>query len=386
MLVQLATWMLLTASLVSIVYLGMCLWRVIAFCDYPHSEAAVPYQGPVTILKPVCGSDAQLYENLRSFCDQDYPECQVVFGVSDAGDPAVEIIERVIKEFPERDLTRVVNSRAIGANAKVSNLSNMAEAAKHDLLLVADSDMRVDRCYASTIASSFQNPGIGAVTCLYKGSPVGGLPSALGSMFINDWFLPSVLVALTFQPMRFCFGATMAVRRSALNAIGGFEALAGYLADDYMLGELVSRQGYSVLLSSYVVENIVLEESLMSLFSHELRWARTVRTVQPVGYFFSFLTNTIVLSGSYCLASRLSPVSLLPLLIALSTRILLHCVVHLKLRVPGRAAPELVPVRDVLSFAVWAASFWGRSIRWRGRDLVVQSDGRLTIDDSRRSP
>lgn len=361
----------------SIIYLFWALWAVRAFGR--RRAAAGGFAGPVTVMKPVCGLDPGLYGNLRSFCEQDYPEFQVVFGVRDPNDPAIAVVERVIRDFPNRDLCLIVDERVIGANLKVSNLANMFDQAKYDILIIADSDMRVDAGYLRAVTAPFSDPKVGAVTCLYKGSPVGGLPSVLGSMFINDWFLPSVLAALTFSPMRFCFGATMAVRREALEEIGGFSALASHIADDYMLGRLASECGYKVELSRYVVENVVLEPDLKSLVRHELRWARTVRSVQPLGYTFSFLTNTIPLALILVLVSGFAPASWAVLALALILRVTLHNVVRTSLQIRGLAMPWLVPVRDILGFVVWGGSFFGRDVHWRKQRFLLEADGQLAM-------
>lgn len=361
----------------SIFYLVWAYLAVRAFGRKRVGEGG--FQEPVTILKPVCGLDPGLYGNLRSFCEQDYPEFQVIFGVHSADDPALAVVERVIRDFPNRDLGLVIDERVIGTNHKVSNLANMYDEVKHDILVVADSDMRVDRGYLAAVTAPFRDPLVGAVTCLYRGSAVGGLASVLGAMFINDWFVPSVLAAARFHPMRFCFGATMAVRRQALEEIGGFPALASHIADDYMLGRLVTDAGYRIVLSRYVVENVVLEPDMATLMRHERRWARTVRSVQPVGYAFSFLTNAVPLALIFLLASKFSALGWAALILALGLRIMLHYLVRATLGVRGLAAPWLVPVRDFLGIAVWAASFFGRDVHWRERTFSLEADGQLAM-------
>jgi ceramide glucosyltransferase len=337
------------------------------------------FQPPVTILKPVCGLDESLYENLRSFCCQSYPAYQVIFGVRDAADPAIPTIERLIRELENVDITMVVDGRIAGDNLKASNLANMVPVAKYDLLFVADSDMRVDDTYLAAVVMPFADPQVGAVTCLYKASPAPNWPSRLASMFINAWFLPSVLVSARLRDIRFCFGATMAVRRPLLEMIGGFKVIAEYLADDHMLGKLVSERGFKVALSDYVVENVVAEESFSHMFQHELRWSRTVRTVEPLGHAFSFIMYGIpvaliggfdieVTTGWQWLAAGLVATAIL-------LRAGVHLAVHRKLNLPKDGSLWLVPLRDIISFGVWAMSFLGRQIKWRGQALVVDRDG-----------
>ena len=356
-----------------------------------HRSAPGDYRPPITVLKPVCGLEPGLYDSLRSFCEQDYPMYQVVFGVRDANDPALHIVERLIRECPGRDLGVVVDGHIIGANYKISNLANMLRAAKYDIVVIADSDARVDEDCLASVAAPFEDRSVGAVTCLYRGAPVGGLPSTLGAMFINDWLAPSVLVGLSFQELSFCLGALMAVRRPALDAIGGLDALAPYLADDYMLGQLVSQRGFTVALSSYVVENRVHEPSFRQMLEHELRWARTMRSVRPAGYFLAFLTDALPLATLVTFVAAFfelglglperpfdfDAVGLVIAAVALVLRIRLHYVVRPLLGVEERAAPWLVPVRDMISFAVRAASFIGRGVSWRGHKFAVQPDGTL---------
>ncbi len=374
---KILAWVLLAASLGGAVYLAAAVASVAAF-SRRRPETADGECPPVTVLKPVCGDEPGLYENLRSFCDQDYPAFQVIFGVRDAGDPAVPVVQRVIREFPGARPVLSLGGAADAANLKVSSLVSMFPAARHDILVIADSDMRVDRGYLRAVASAFRDPRVGAATCLYSATPARGLPSRLGAMFINDWFLPSVLVALSCPELRFCFGATMAVRRDALAAIGGFEALAPYLADDYMLGDLVARHGYAVRLSPYVVECVVAEPDLRSLVAHELRWARTVRACRPAGYAFSIIGNGAVsLALLHLLASGFGVPGAALVLLAIGLRAALHAAVRAAVRVPPPASPWLLPVRDLLCLAIWAASFRGRGVIWRGRRFRVRPDGRF---------
>lgn len=380
----------LGATFTSILYLAFATCKVALYRNHhqretrPQSDRAI--LSPVTVLKPICGPDPNLYENLRSFCQQAYPQYQMMFGVSDAADPAIPIIERVIADFPNLDLGLVVDDRLIGTNFKVSSLANMLGLAKYDILVIADSDMRVQPDYLRTIVAPFENADVGAVTCLYKGSPVGGLASAIGAMFINEWFLPSVLVALTFEKLRYCFGASIAVRREALEAIGGFEALAYDLADDYLLGKLISERGYRIHLAPYLVENIVLEPDLKALFLHELRWGRTVRSVRPVGYALSFVTYPLPISIVFLLvslATRFASVGVVAVALTIGLRILLHYAVQAAFRLSSRAMPWLIPIREILAFLVWCATFLGHSVQWRNGRFSLGPDGRLTVIEGR---
>ncbi len=366
-------------ALASNAYVLIAMWCVGTFGR--HSDYHKASELPVTVLLPICGLHFGLYQNLRSICCQDYPEYQLLFGVQDTDDPAIDIIRRIIREFPDRDIALVVDERIAGTNLKVSNLRNMYPCAKHSILVILDSDMRVTPNYLSTVVAPFQDRGVGGVTCLYKGTPAGGLPSILGSMFINEWFLPSVLVAVSLQKIAFCFGATMAVRRDVFESIGGFERLGSYLADDYLLGMLITQQGYRVHLSSYVVENVVIEHSFKTLFLRELRWARTIRTVQPVGYAFSFIMYSIPLAIVAALLDKLTVdteiFELGIVTFAVLLRVALHFIARRVLKVSQGPSPWLVPIRDMLSFLVWATGLLGRDVVWRGHAFSVNSAGLL---------
>jgi ceramide glucosyltransferase len=368
---------LLVLVLVSLAYACVALLRVALFRLPEKPEGT--FTPPVTLLKPVCGLEPEpaLFDCLRSFCEQDYPTYQVVFGVRDAADPAVPVIERLLRELPHLDATLVIDARVYGANRKLSNLTNMFGAARHDILISADADGHVGPRYLRDVVAPFANPRVGAVTCLYKGKPLNGVWSFLGAAFMNDWFLPSVLIALAGGQLRFLFGNTMAIRRALLEQIGGFRGLTTYLADDYLIGRRVTALGFEVHLASCVVETVVSEPRLKKLFRHELRWGRTFRTVQPVGWFLSIVTDTTVLALLFLMASGASLLSLWILGAAIGLRFGLHFVVRRRFGIGGPDRLWLVPVRDLLSFAVRIVSFFGRSLVWKNERFVVVSAGRI---------
>lgn len=360
-------------------YITFATWRVAHFGV--KKKVVVHDQPPVTVLKPVCGLEPGLYENLRSFCQQEYPEYQVVFGVRDRTDPAISVIERIISELPNRDLDFVIDSQTIGPNLKISNLHNMYRVAKHDILVIADSDIRVDQDYISSIVQEFDDQRVGLVTCLYTGTPQGGLTSRLAAMFINEWFLPSVLAVATNRGVRFCFGATMVIRRGVLEKIGAFKALSSYLADDFVLGRLVRQSGYTVKLSSYVVENIVWEKNFKELFMHELRWARTVRSVEPIGHIFSFIMYGIPLAILAAICNHLTidsdPLEIFGIILSLLSRLGLRHSVYKAVRNSRKSPFWLLPIRDFLCFAIWGISFFGRGIRWKENRFYVNRTGHM---------
>ena len=342
-----------------------------ALCEPPDQAPAV------TILKPLCGEEHELYECLRSFCDQMYPRFQIVCGVSDGDDPAIDVVTRLQREFPAVDMQIAVDRRQHGSSRKVSNLINMMPLARHEHLVISDSDVRVLPDYLARVVSPLLDPGIGIVTCPYRGTPRPGLWSLLGSLFINEWFTPSVRVAAMFGSRSFAFGATIAIRREVLTGAGGFAAIANQLADDYRLGELTRRMGLRTVLSDVVVETCVDEPSFGDLVRHELRWLRTIRAVRPLGYSLSFITFGVPVSILGCLLAAGARPTLAMLIITALARVMLHWTVRAPLRTPlsGPAHLLVLPLRDGLNLALWAWGFVNRHVHWRDDRYQVTRDG-----------
>jgi ceramide glucosyltransferase len=354
-------------------YLALAILCVAAFARRPL-EFASEFLPSVTVLKPIAGLEPGLYENLKSFCDQTYDETfEVVFCLRGGDDPASSVVERLAAEFPTN--TRVAfGENAAMKNPKIANLAKPGADPRGEIVVVADSDVRVGRNYLSALAASFATERAGAATCLYSGIPNAALTSRLGAMQIEDGFIPSVLVALLLGKLRFCLGATMAVRRSVLEAIGGFAALGGDLADDHALGERVAARGRLVELSRDVVQTEVPETTLRALWWHELRWARTNLALAPAGYAFSFLMYALPLALIYLAVTRDLAWGLPLLAAVLALRLALHYLARTALCVTHGDDAWLIPVRDFLSLGVWAASFFGRRVRWRDR---TYDSGRL---------
>jgi ceramide glucosyltransferase len=370
-------WLLLAGSAIGCVYLGYASLAVRRFAARPHPR--VGGTPPVTVLKPLCGEDPGLAENLRSFCRQDHGDWQIVFGVQDRDDPAIGVVRRLMAEFPQADLTLVVERAGRAGNLKVANLLNMVPAARHELIVMADSDMRVGPGYLAEVIEPLSDPQVGLVTCLYRGLPVGGLWSRLACLHVDHGFLPQALVGEALGAGAGCFGATIAFRRTTLDAIGGFTAVADELADDHALGAAVRRLGVRVVLSPHVVDNIIVEPSLGALFRHELRWARTIRLITPAGYFGSILTQPVVLALFAVALGALPAAAPAGLALALLVRYGTMRLIDRALGLPGTPA-WLVPVRDLLSFAVFAASFFTRTVAWRDRTFRIGRDGQLSLD------
>jgi ceramide glucosyltransferase len=323
---------------------------------------------PASLLIPLRGAEPGLEENLRAFVEQDYAEYQVLVGVANADDPALPIALRVAASFPDRSIDIAVGAATSAPNPKIANVLSMMRFARHDVLVLADSDTRVDRSYLRSVVLPLRRAEIGLVTCLFAGVPYDTFASKLGAMFINDQFIPSALVDRLFGPLRHGFGPTNALRRSVLESIGGFEALASHLADDFMLGHFVAARGLRVAISQYVVRTIVSEPTLRALWEHELRWHRTIRNVAPIGYAGMFLTYPIPLALLCLTFSRRRLFSTSLVAAAFAARILLQRVSAHALRV-APSSPWLVLSRDLFGFALWARGLTGRSVRWRGTQL-----------------
>jgi ceramide glucosyltransferase len=344
--------------------------------DRPSSQSH-----PVTILKPLCGAEPGLYENLRSFCEQHYPEFQIVFGVRDPRDPALGVVKRLQAEFPALRIDMVVDPRQHGSNRKVSNLINMMAAARHDTLLMADSDAQVAPDYLAAVTAPLLDPRVGLVTCSYQGIPTQQIWSRLGAMYINEWYMPSVLLARLFGHDGFASGQTLCIRRDTLQAIGGFEATADHLAEDNRLGELVRGLGMRIALSSHQLQAEHHEPSLQLLIRHELRWLRTIQVLRPRSFRFLFVTFSLPLAllglGLAVGEPGFATVAWTLFTAAVVARLALHFVHRLAGNRHLLADIWLLPVRDLLLCWVWCRSFFSSRITWRGSEFHLSADGTM---------
>src|ERR1700679_3521171 len=264
---------------------------------------------PVTVLKPLCGAEPGLYENLRSFCQQDYPEFQIVFGVRDRDDPALAVVNRLLTEFPALPIDVVIDPRQHGSNRKVSSLINMLGRARHDVFVMADSDAYVGPDYLTSVTTPLLDRKVGLVTCIYHGEPTPRIWSRLGAMYVNEWYMPSVLLARLFGHEGYASGQTICVRRETLQGIGVLRAIADHLADDYQLGELVRGLGLRIVLSPYVLKAEHHEPTLDLLLAHEVRWMRTLRVLRPRSFnliFFGFSLPLAVMGLLLCAAGSVA--------------------------------------------------------------------------------
>ena len=358
---------------------GYQLFQVYATWRFLHRgrrEARGPLPA-VTVLKPLKGPGLDLYANLASFCRQDYPTYQIVFGVEDARDPAVAVVQQIRRDFPERDIALAVG-RMPGANRKVANLCHMMRHARHDVLVMSDSDIRVRPDYLQTMVAPLRDPEVGRTTCLYRGVGRFGLPSVVESLFINTDFTPMVLAAQIVQRFEYAYGASIAFRRDALARIGGFAPLADYLADDYLLGNGIAKAGYRLVLLPYTVETVLDAVTLRDVWRHLLRWSRTYAVQEPVGWFASVVTHATLWGVLAPLATGGSALGWAMLATAICVRLVSLSVI---LRMLGERETTrwlwLVPLKDLLTSLVWAGGFSGREVTWSGQVLRIQRDGRV---------
>jgi ceramide glucosyltransferase len=367
-----------------IVVLPSLAYSLIALaCARRFFSAAPPYspEAPsVTILKPVKGMDAGSYENFASFCRQEYEgPVQLLFVAASADDPVIPVIRRLMEEFGDSRVSLVVNPAIHGPNYKVSNLINAFPQARHDIIIVCDSDIRVPTDYLKNVTAHFSDPRVGLVTSLYRTSSAPTIATAIEAIGFTAEMIPNVLVALHLEGLSFALGASMAVRREALAAIGGFEALVDYLADDYQLGNKVHRAGWRIALDGTFVESMLRAEELLPVLARQLRWARTMRVSRPGGYLASGITLPF---PAMLLAAFVAP-SPVPALAAIALLYFVRLAVTTTFSrcfVRDRLLPAwlwLIPLRDMLAFFTWALSFLGNRVEWRGSRFRLRPGGKI---------
>jgi ceramide glucosyltransferase len=334
----------------------------------------------ITILKPLHGIEPNLFDNLASFCHQNYRgQVQIIFGVQQPNDPAVAVVRDLMAAFPAADIHLVIDPSSHGANRKIANLINMERVIRHDVVVLADSDTVAESDYLSRIIGALEQPGVGLVTCVYRGTMATGVYGKLASMAIDYHFLPSVVAGLCLGRARPCFGATIALRRGMLATIGGFEAFADYLADDYAIGAAVRRAGQTVAIPTLVIPHSCSMRSWRELMRQELRWARTVRSIDPRGFLGSLVTHPLPFVLLAVAIGDFDMLGLLLIVAVLACRLWLQ--IQVDLAIGSRVARwPFGPLRDLLSFLVFVASFFVASVNWRGHRYLVRADGTLVAN------
>jgi ceramide glucosyltransferase len=369
-------------TLSSIGYYLICLWSAAGFLQERKAAGggARPTLPPISILKPLKGTDPGMYESLRSHCLQDYRAYEIIFGVSDTDDPAVEIAERLKTEFPQLAIKLVVCDKNLGTNTKVSNLAQMRMQSRYEFLLVNDSDIRVEPDYLASVTAPLNDPKVGLVTCLYRGIASPTLGSRLESLGISTDFCAGVLTARSLEHgIRFGLGSTLVFRANDLQAIGGFESLVDYLSDDYEIGKRISALGREVKLSEVVVETYLPAYTLRGFLDHQLRWARCIRDSRRWGYTGLLLTFGLPWAILALISAKGATWACLLLGLTAGVRLAMSLVVGRDVLQDRQVARWiwLIPLRDFTALLVWITSFAGHTVTWRG-DRFTLKDGRLS--------
>ncbi len=342
---------------------------------------------PVSILKPIRGLDREAYENFASLCRQDYPEFEILFSVGDWQEPALPVLRQLISDFPKRKIKVFVGADALGASDKVNKLCRLAREAQNEILIVSDSDVRVEPGFLADVAAPFSNPAIGGVTCLYRGLTDGSLPADLEALGNTADFAPGVLVAwmLGGRRLNFMLGAVMAVRKKVLAEIGGFESLVDYFCDDYELGNRIAARRHRVELIRTPVDIVYPHETLAEAFQHQIRWNLSIRFSRPAGHLGLLFTHGLPWAILGIALAHSWPGTFL----FVGAYALLRYEVALGTGARGLRDPLIrgklwmLPVRDAFAFAVWLASFFPQKIRWRDREFQVREKRLVPVPPSR---
>ena len=376
-LIDYARFIPLLFCLIAIVYYCLTAYAAIDFLSQP-TPVDPDFHPPVSILKPLCGLDQQTYDDLASFCCQDYANYQIIFGVQSFTDPVLPVVKQVISDFPQVDVSLVVSDRAIGGNLKISNLANAAVEAKHPILLISDSDIEVGPDYLMRVVQPLKQPEVGVVTCMYRSQDQAGAAS-LEALGISTELAPTTLVSRKLSGMTFGIGATIVIRQAVLEAIGGFPAVANYVHDDFHLGRMPTQAGYQVVLSDYVVSHSLETENWSDLVQHQTRWNRGIRLCQPFGYAGQVFTFGTVASLLFLLTVQGSPLAWMVLGITWFFRLAAAWIVGaIVLNDPVvKKRFWLVPFSDLLRFCLWCYGFTGNRIEWRGQQLRLNRDGKI---------
>ena len=346
-------------------------------------EASAP---PVSILKPVRGLDREAYENFASFCRLDYPDYELLFAVADADDPVLPVLEKLRRDFPQRAIRVLTDIPQLGVNRKVNNLCKLTQEARHELLVIVDSDVRVEPGYLREVAAHFADPQVGCVTAFFRGLTPGGLAPELEGLVLSTETVPNALVARQIEgKVQFAFGWTMATTRQALQKIGGFESMVNHHSDDFELGNRVAAAGYKIELSEHAVWMVYPEESFGEYLRHEMRWAIGLRNVRPAGYvglLFTFGLPWAVLAAAVAPTAGCAAGYLLAYLVLRSLQVWAAGAWALDDPVT-RKSWWLTPLRDLINFVTWVAGFFSDRVRWRGVEYHVRKGLLVPVEDRR---
>jgi ceramide glucosyltransferase len=371
---EILRWLLLLAALSPFGYYVLAIVAARRFFRRPIPSPE-NFKPPVTILKPVRGLDREAYENYASFCRQEYPEFEVIFGVTEEDDPVVPVIRQIIQDFPERDIRLLIGADRLGSADKVNKLCRMVREAKYDVLIINDGDIRVAPGYIHAVVAPFSDPQVGAVTCLYRGISDGSFASDIEALGNTSDFDAGVLAAWQLGDVSFALGATMATTKKHLAEIGGFEEMVDFYSDDYELGNRIAKLGYRVEVTTFPVFTVFPKQTLDDCFRHQVRWTLTMKHSQPWGHFSLLFTYGLPWAILAALIAPSWPIAAF----YLGGYVVLRWAMAWTVGVWGVGDPLLrkkmwlVPVRDAFAFAVWLASFFTRRIEWRGTEYYVRN-------------
>jgi ceramide glucosyltransferase len=380
------TWLLLICAIAGLVCCtGFLVLIILAAIKFRRRPALPPVSGSlpgVTLLKPLCGLEPNIEANLASFFHQDYPDFEIIFGTRDDKDPALAVVRSIQQRFPQVRVKFAYSGEPDRPNAKVCSLEKMYQQSSYDYLIISDSDVHVTPSYIREVVRPMLEPNVGMVSCIYRGFPTGGLWSRLEALGMSVEMTSGVIVADLLAGMTFALGPTMAIRREALDAVGGMSPLVDYCADDYVLGNEVHLSGRKVVLSSYIVDHVVMNRSFKSSMLHQLRWMKSTRFSRPSGHFGTVLTFAMPFGILGAIAGLLAdkPVLAASLLgYALLNRVIMSIAAGFGVVGDRRALRDcwLYPLRDLMGFFFWCGSYFGDTIDWRGERYRLVRNGKM---------
>lgn len=377
---------IVSLSLLFLVILSLCYMAYAFFCTrvfFRKKERARGNAGKalpsVSIIKPVSNSEEGTLENLMSFCDQDYPDYEVIFSLSPKDESMIPLIEDLKKLLPNREIKWVIANRNRGPNYKVGNLIGAVQETKHEILALSDGDMRVDRNYLRQIVPPFLQEKAGLVTCLYRGAHLRNIFSGLQSLTVQTDFIPNVLIDHRLKGISYGFGATILTSKKVLASFGGLESLQEYLADDYQMGNQAYKKGYGIHLSPYLADHIFDTKNFWDYLLHHLRWAITQRVCRPIGYVASIVTRGIFLAFLFLILQGFSPAATALFLFICSVRVLSFVFLN-KILIHNDEVTRyfwLIPMNDLLNGVIWFLSLFINTVHWKNRWFRVVKGGRI---------
>lgn len=372
-------YVLLFLSIASIFYYIFAIYSASRFFSLPRQNKT-DFHPPISILKPVCGMESMAYDNFASFCQQDYAEYQIIFGVKDAGDPIIQVINKIIADFPKVDIQLVICSTSQGINPKISNLIAMQKVAKHSFLLISDSDIRVGPTYLSETIQFMRDEQVGIVTCPYR-SVAKSWRSKIAAVIDATEYMPGVFCAKQLDQVKWTLGCSVLIRAAALNAIGGIQRVSDYVAEDLLLGKQVTHMGYKVILANYVVDHVIEHQSLRCILRGKIRRDRGILTYNPSSYFSLLFTYGAALSMLLLLINHASILGMIVFGVVWITKLAKSWIISVKyLNDPSaRKWFWLSPLNDCISFILWLYVFSTSTIYWRGCYFKIKKDGRLVV-------